>query len=343
MSSNNNIEPFIRQMPKAELHLHIEGTLEPELMLSLAARNGVALPFENVEAVREAYQFTNLQSFLDIYYQGSRVLLQERDFYELTWEYLNRVAGENVRHVEIFFDPQSHTSRGVRFRNVITGIHAALEDAHRVLGISSELIMCFLRHLSAEDADNTLTQALPFKEWIVGVGLDSSEAGYPPSIFTSVFARARQEGLLAVAHAGEEGPPGYIFEALDLLKVSRIDHGVRCLEDPALVERLARERIPLTVCPLSNIKLCVFKSLDEHPLRKLLQQGLCAVVNSDDPAYFGGYVTENYLASARALSMTCQEAAALAKNSFEATFLPDSEKERYQRQVDELFEEIHTS
>ena len=336
---NNNLESLIKEMPKAELHLHIEGTLEPELLFELAARNHINLPYADIDALRQAYKFTNLQSFLDIYYQASQVLLTRQDFYQLTWAYLSRVAGENVRHVEIFFDPQSHTDRGVPFGEVITGIRSALQDAWTKLGVSSKLIMCFLRHLSKEAAERTLSQALPYKEWIVAVGLDSSEAGHPPAKFASVFARAQDEGFLTVAHSGEEGPPEYIWEALDQLNVKRIDHGVRCLEDDALVERLVRERIPLTVCPLSNLKLCVVKSLDQHPLNKLLQKGLCVTVNSDDPAYFGGYVAENYISSARALSMTSKDLLLLAKNSFEASFLPERDKQRYQKQLDELLEQ----
>lgn len=336
---SNHIAPFIRQMPKSELHLHIEGTLEPELMFLLAARNDIQLPFETIEEVRLAYEFTNLQSFLDIYYQACQVLRCQRDFYDLTWEYLSRAASENVSHVEIFFDPQSHTARGVPFREVVTGIYAALQDAQSKLGLSSRLIMCFLRHLGADEAARTLAESLPYKDWIVAVGLDSSENGHPPSKFKSVFEQARQEGFLTVAHAGEEGPPEYIWEALDWLNVSRIDHGVRCLEDPRLVERLARERVPLTVCPLSNLKLRVVDSLEQHPLSRLLEQGLCATVNSDDPAYFGGYITENYLSVAEALSMTCHDVAMLAKNSFEASFLPENEKRRYQMQIDELLEQ----
>ena len=337
---NNNIAPFIREVPKAELHVHIEGTLEPELMFGLAARNNIVLPFPHVDCARKAYRFSNLQSFLDIYYQGTQVLLNHRDFYELTWEYLLRAPAENIKHVEISFDPQSHTVRGVPFADVIGGIQSALEDAQTKLGVTSRLIMCFLRHLSAEDAFRTLEQALPYKNFIVAVGLDSSETGHPPSKFKEVFERAQTHGFITVAHAGEEGPPEYIWEALDWLKVSRIDHGVRCLEDPKLVERLAKERIPLTVCPLSNLKLAVVCSLDQHPLNKLLKKGLCATVNSDDPAYFGGYITDNYLATAEALKLTCPDLAQLAKNSFEAAFLCDADKHRYQGQVDALLAEM---
>jgi adenine deaminase len=336
---SNNIEQLIRQMPKAELHLHIEGTLEPELMFALAMRNHLEFPYETVEAVRQAYNFTNLQSFLDIYYQGSNVLVNRHDFYQLTWAYISRAASENVRHIEIFFDPQSHTDRGIPFSEVVEGIHAALADAFEKLGITSQLIMCFLRHLSAEAAHKTLAEAVPYKDWIIAVGLDSSEVGHPPSKFESVFEEARRKGFLTVAHAGEEGPPDYIHQALDLLKVERIDHGVRCLEDRELVKRLAAERVPLTVCPLSNLKLCVVASMADHPLKKLLQNGLCATVNSDDPAYFGGYVTDNYLSTAAALCLTCEDVATLAKNSFEASFLADEEKRRYQKQIDELLQQ----
>lgn len=329
----HNLEPFIRDLPKAELHVHIEGTLEPELLYELARRNRAPLRFRTVEALRAAYQFHNLQSFLDIYYEGTRALLSEQDFFELTWAYLERAAQQNIRHAEIFFDPQAHTERGVPFNTVIRGIHCALEEAIPRFGISSKLIMCFLRHLSADAAMRTLEASLPFKDWIAAVGLDSSELGHPPEKFVGVFARARAAGYLTVAHAGEEGPPDYIWKALDLLKALRIDHGVRCLEDPALVQRLVRERIPLTVCPLSNVKLCVFKSLEDHNLKTLLDLGLCVTVNSDDPAYFGGYITENLMASQQALGLTRHDIYTLARNSFEASFLSIDEK---QRLIDEL-------
>jgi adenosine deaminase len=330
------LETLIRQMPKAELHLHIEGTLEPELMFAIAQRNAVPLRFNDVEAVRAAYNFHNLQSFLDIYYEGAQVLLHERDFYDLARAYLDRVAAENVRHVEIFFDPQTHTDRGVPFEAVIKGFKRALVDAESAYGLSYRLILCFLRHLSEIDAMKTLEMALPFKQWIDAVGLDSSEVDHPPVKFKSVFDRARNEGIPAVAHAGEEGPPEYIWQALDVLHVKRIDHGVRCLEDPALVARLKKERIPLTVCPLSNIKLRVFDRMEQHNLKTLLAEGLCVTINSDDPAYFGGYVTANYLATAEALSFSAAEVIQLAKNSFEASFLPDSEKQRHCRALDAL-------
>ncbi len=319
---------LIHDIPKAELHLHIEGTLEPRLMFDLAKRNNISLRYASVAEIEKAYQFHNLQSFLDVYYEGAQVLLHEADFYDLTWAYLERVAKQNVCHVEIFFDPQTHTDRGVSFATVIQGIHRALEDAPGKLGISSRLILCFLRHLSAKEAMRTLDEALDYKDWITAVGLDSSEVGHPPEKFADVFDRALEEGFLTVAHAGEEGPPEYIRQALDLLHVSRIDHGVRCLEDPELTRRLADERIPLTVCPLSNVKLCVFDSLRQHNLKRLLANGLCATVNSDDPAYFGGYIEENFLETQDALSLTKRDIYTLARNAFEASFLEPDEKGR---------------
>ena len=338
MMTPYNLVQFIRDLPKAELHVHIEGTLEPELLCEMARRNHLTLRFQTVEELRKAYSFHNLQSFLDIYYEGTRALLSEQDFFDLTWAYLERTAQQNVRHVEIFFDPQAHTGRGVSFETVIRGIHRALEEAIPRLSISSKLIMCFLRHLSAEAAMQTLEASLRFKDWIVAVGLDSSELNHPPNKFVEVFQRARAEGYLTVAHAGEEGPPDYIRQALDLLNVSRIDHGVRCLEDPALVQRLARERIPLTVCPLSNVKLCIFKSLKDHNLKKLLDLGLCVTVNSDDPAYLGGYITENLLASQKALGLTRHDIYTLARNAFEASFLRADEKQRLVAELDRFIE-----
>lgn len=334
MMTPYNLVQFIRNLPKAELHVHIEGTLEPELLREMARRNQITLRFATAEELRKAYSFHNLQSFLDIYYEGTRVLLFEQDFFDLTWAYLERAAQQNVRHVEIFFDPQAHTGRGVPFETVIRGIHRALEEAIPRLSISSRLIMCFLRHLTADAAMQTLEASFRFKDWIVAVGLDSSELNHPPSKFVEVFQRAREEGYSTVAHAGEEGPPDYIRQALDLLNVSRIDHGVRCLEDPALVQRLARERIPLTVCPLSNVRLCVFKSLEDHNLKKLLDLGLCVTVNSDDPAYLGGYITENLLASQRALGLTRHDIYTLARNAFEASFLRADEKQRLIAELD---------
>jgi adenosine deaminase len=331
-----SVEGFVRDVPKAELHLHIEGTLEPELMFELAGRNQVSLPYPDVEAVRRAYVFDDLQSFLDIYYAGCAVLLTEQDFYDLTSAYLRRVAGQGVRHAEIFFDPQTHTDRGVAFETVVTGIHRALEDGLASLGISSRLIMCFLRHLSGEAAMETLEQAVPFVSWITAVGLDSSELGNPPSKFEAVYRRAREMGLLAVAHAGEEGPPEYIWEALDLLGVRRIDHGVRCLEDDDLAARLAAEQVPLTVCPLSNVKLRVFPSLREHNLPQLLDRGLLVTVNSDDPPYFGGYVEDNFRGLVETFGMGQADIAQLARNSFVASFLDDSAKLRHLAAIDAM-------
>jgi adenine deaminase len=311
----------VRTLPKAELHLHIEGTLEPELMFALAERNGVELPFADVDAVRRAYVFSNLQSFLDIYYAGCRVLLTEEDFFDLTWAYLRRAHADGVRHAEIFFDPQTHTERGVAFATVLNGIESALQKAKSELGMTSGLILCFLRHLDAASAMATLEQGLDHRDALLGVGLDSSEVGNPPEKFVEVFAKAREAGLHAVAHAGEEGPPDYIRQALDLLGAERIDHGVRCLEDDALVERLAQERIPLTVCPLSNVCLRVSDKLEDHPLPAMLDRGLRATVNSDDPAYFGGYVADNFAAVQRGLGLDDDALRALARNSLEASFL----------------------
>jgi adenosine deaminase len=329
-----SLESFIRGIPKAELHLHIEGTLEPELVFALAAKHGVALPYASVDALRAAYQFDSLQSFLDLYYAGAAVLRDEDDFHALTMAYLRRVHADGVVHVEIFFDPQTHTDRGIAFATALNGIRRALADGEREFGISYRIILCFLRHLSADDAMRTLEQALPYKDAIVAVGLDSSERGHAPSKFTAVFDRARKEGFLTVAHAGEEGPPAYIVEALDLLKVARIDHGVRCEEDAALVERLARERIPLTVCPLSNVKLCVYANIEQHNLKRLLDRGLCVTVNSDDPAYFGGYVVDNYLAVQRGLGLSKGDIAKLAANSIEASFLPAARKREWRGRLD---------
>ena len=324
---------LVREIPKAELHLHIEGTLEPELMFELAKRNGVHLPYASLDDARRAYVFSDLQSFLDIYYAGCSVLVAEQDFYDLTWAYLQRAAAQGVRHAEIFFDPQTHTDRGIPFETVISGIHRALDDGDQQLQITSGLILCFLRHLSEDAALQTLTAALPYREKLVGVGLDSSEVGHPPSKFRAVYDRAREAGLLPVAHAGEEGPPAYIWEALDLLKVKRIDHGVRCVEDERLLGRLAEEQIPLTVCPLSNVKLRVFADLRRHNLKRLLERGLLVTVNSDDPAYFGGYVADNFAASAQALALTAADLVTLARNSFTASFLPEVEKRRYLDEV----------
>jgi adenosine deaminase len=316
--------------------MHVEGSLEPELMFELARRNGVTLPYASVEAVRRAYVFGSLQSFLDIYYAGCRVLLREQDFYDLTWAYLARVAGQGVRHAEVFFDPQTHTDRGLAFGTVVTGIRRALVDGQQKLGVSTKLILCFLRHLSAGAAMETLRQARQYKDWMVAVGLDSSEAGYPPERFRHVFDRARDDGLLTVAHAGEEGPPEYIWQALDLLKVSRIDHGVRCIEDPKLVKRLADEQVPLTVCPLSNVKLGVFRSMAQHNLKKLLDLGLCVTVNSDDPAYVGGYIADNFRAAQAELDLSRDDIHRLARNSFQASFLGPDEKRGFIQELDEF-------
>lgn len=309
---------WLNALPKAELHLHLEGSLEPELLFSLAERNKITLPWPSVENLRKAYAFHNLQEFLDLYYQGANVLHTEQDFYDLTWAYLLKCQAQNIVHTEPFFDPQTHTDRGVPFETVLTGIRHALEDGRQQLGISSGLILSFLRHLPEEAAQKTLDQALPFRDAFIAVGLDSSEKGHPPHKFQRVFERARAEGFAAVAHAGEEGPPEYIWEALDLLKVQRIDHGVRAIEDPKLLERLIDEQIPLTVCPLSNVKLCVFKDMAEHNILRLLEMGVKVTVNSDDPAYFGGYVTENFVALQESLGMTCEQAKRLAQNSLEA-------------------------
>jgi|SRR5438105_6260807 len=319
-----NLETLIRAIPKAELHLHIEGTLEPELMFEIARRNGVALRYRSVDALRRAYEFSDLQSFLDIYYEGASVLRQERDFYDMTVAYLRRAKADNVRHTEIFFDPQTHTARGIAFETVFHGINNALRDS----GMNTRLILCFLRHLNAESAMKTLEESLPFREGIVAVGLDSSEVGNPPSKFAAVFARAQAEGFRIVAHAGEEGPPSYIREALDL-GASRIDHGVRCMEDSDLVDELVRRKIPLTVCPLSNVKLGVFRSMTDHNLRTMLQRGLRVTINSDDPAYFGGYIVDNFLAAASALALTEDDIRRLARNSFEASFVSDATKARF--------------
>ena len=324
-------------MPKAELHLHIEGSLEPELMFELARRNRVRLPHADVAAVREAYAFTNLQSFLDIYYAGASVLQQPQDFYDLAWAYFERAAADHVVHAEIFFDPQTHTQRRVSMRTVVSGLHRACEDARTKWGMDAQLIMCFLRHLSEDEAFETLEQAMPFRDQIVGVGLDSSEVGHPPEKFVRVFARARQLGFHCVAHAGEEGPPAYIWSALDGLHAERIDHGVQATQDVALMQRLAQERTPLTVCPLSNIKLCVFPDLAAHNLPALLDAGLCASVHSDDPAYFGGYINENFLQTFAALPLTATHAYQLARNSFEASFVPEAQKQAWVAQLDACF------
>ncbi|MDF1746576.1 MAG: adenosine deaminase [Gimesia sp.] len=321
------MDDFIARLPKAELHLHIEGTLEPELALRLAEKNQIDFPYQTVEQMQAAFDFTDLQSFLDLYYASIGVVRTEEDFHDLTLAYLKKAASQNVRHTEIFFDPQSHTDRGIPFETVLKGITSALKQGQTELGISSQLILSFLRHLSAESAMETLQQALPFREQIIGVGLDSSELGHPPSKFVNVFAEARRHGFRVVCHAGEEGPPEYITEALDLLHAERIDHGVRCMEDADLITRLANEQIPLTVCPLSNVRLCVFKTMSEHPLKRMLDAGLLVTVNSDDPPYFGGYVNENFAAVQKALNLSQDDLKTLAQNSFEASFLSKDKKQ----------------
>jgi adenosine deaminase len=326
MKSETSIEAFIRKIPKAELHLHIEGTLEPQMMFKIAKRNNIRPKYGSVEEARAAYNFKNLQDFLDVYYEGVKVLQTEQDFYDLTWAYLEKAHSQNVLHAEVFFDPQAHMRRGIKFNEVVTGIHRALKEGEKKLGISTKLITCFLRDLDVGSAFKTLEEALPYKDWIVAVGLDSAEAGNPPSKFQKVFERAMEEGFLTVAHAGEEGPAEYIWEALKLLKVSRIDHGNHALDDEILVRELARRRIPLTLCPLSNLKLGVVKSLGEHPLKKMLEKGLLVTVNSDDPAYFGGYINENYMAVQRALDLNVQQIYELAENSFQASFLSEPKK-----------------
>ncbi len=330
---NDSLRQTIRDMPKAELHIHIEGSLEPELIFALAQRNGVKLAYDSVEQLRQAYAFTDLQSFLDIYYAGASVLLHEQDFYDMTAAYLARAHADQVRHAEIFFDPQTHTARGVPFDTVIQGIARACREGP----ISARLIMCFLRHLSEDEAMQTLEQALPYQHLFIGVGLDSSEVGHPPEKFARVFARCRELGLHVVAHAGEEGPPAYIESALDVLKVERIDHGVRCLEDQALTERLARQQTALTVCPLSNVKLRVFDTMAEHNMVQLLDAGLCATINSDDPAYFGGYMNANFEATFDALPLGLSHARRLARNSFSASFLEPAAKQSFLAEVDQFF------
>lgn len=323
------MKEFIQKLPKAELHLHIEGSLEPELMFDLAQKNNISLPYKSVEEVKQAYNFTSLQSFLDIYYAGANVLITESDFFDLTWAYLLRCKEQNICHTEIFFDPQTHTSRGIAFETVIEGITKALQKGEKELGISSFLIMCFLRHLSEENAFETLKASLPFKDKIIGVGLDSSEVGHPPSKFQNVFEAAKKEGYKIVAHAGEEGDSSYIWEAITLLDVDRIDHGIRCDEDESLVKLLIEKQIPLTICPLSNVKLKAVKRMQEHNILKLLRQGVLVTVNSDDPAYFGGYINENYEAICDALALSHEELKALAANSFKASFLSDVKKQHF--------------
>ncbi|MDD0838364.1 adenosine deaminase [Curvibacter sp. HBC61] len=329
---------LLRRMPKAELHIHIEGSLEPELIFALAQRNGVSLPYPDVESLRRAYAFTNLQSFLDIYYAGASVLIQEQDFYDMAWAYLQRAAADHVVHAELFFDPQTHTARGIAMETVVRGLHRACTDARAQLGVDATLILCFLRHLSEEDAFATLEQALPLRDLFIGVGLDSSELGHPPEKFARVFARCRELGLHLVAHAGEEGPPAYIWSALDELKVQRIDHGVQALKDPALVQRLAQDRIPLTVCPFSNVKLCVFPDLASSNLAQLLDAGLAVTINSDDPAYFGGYLNDNFVQTFAATGLNAHHAYTLARNSFEASFVTEAQRHDWEHQLKAVFE-----
>ena len=334
----DRLPDLLRLMPKAELHIHIEGSLEPELIFSLAQRNGVRLAYANVQALRNAYAFSDLQSFLDIYYAGASVLLKEQDFYDMARAYFVKAAQDNVVHAELFFDPQTHTARGVSMRTVVNGLHRACVDAQKEMGVSASLIMCFLRHLSEKEAFETLEQALPFREKLVGIGLDSGEVGNPPEKFARVFARCRELGFHLVAHAGEEGPPAYVWTALDVLKVERIDHGVQSSKDAALMQRLAKDRIALTVCPLSNLKLCVFPDLASHNLGQLLDAGLVATVNSDDPAYFGGYVNDNFLQIFAATGLSAQHAYNLAKNSFDASFIDAAAKRGYIDQLSACFE-----
>ena len=336
--NHTSIENFIEGIPKAELHLHIEGTFEPELMFEIANRNNIPINYKSVDELKKAYNFNNLQEFLDIYYTGANVLLYVQDFYDLTWAYLNKVHEQNLIHTEIFFDPQTHTNRGLSFDTVIQGIRSALDDGKEKLGISSKLIMCFLRHLDEAAAFETLNQALPYKNWIAGVGLDSSEMGHPPSKFQRVFSKARDEGFITVAHAGEEGPAEYVWEAINLLKVSRIDHGNRSLDDEQLIKYLIETQIPLTVCPLSNLELKVVNDLKDHPLLKLMEAGLMVTINSDDPAYFGGYMNENYSQIASALNLTKKQITQLAKNSFKSSLLPDVEKEEMIKQVEHYYD-----
>jgi adenosine deaminase len=335
------MKEFIQALPKIELHLHIEGTLEPGLLFELAQRNGISIPFKSESEVRDAYQFSDLQSFLDIYYQGANVLIHEQDFFDLSWAYLLRCRQDNVVHTEIFFDPQTHTERGVAFDTIIGGIHRALVQAEAELQITSRLILCFLRHLDEASAFATLESARPHGDKIVAVGLDSSEKGNPPAKFKRVFERALDAGFLTVAHAGEEGPASYISDSLSLLKVSRIDHGVRCVEDPALVEQLIADRIPLTVCPLSNIKLRVFDTMAQHNIVELLRRGLCVTINSDDPAYFGGYMTDNFLAVAAAHSMSTREIAQFTFNAINASFTSKHEKQRLEAMVNDALKLFH--
>ena len=341
----HSLPALLKAMPKAELHIHIEGSLEPELIFLLARRNGIALPYTSVEALRAAYAFPNLQSFLDVYYAGASVLQHVQDFYDMAWAYLTRAATENVVHAELFFDPQTHTQRGIETDTVILGLSQACQDARDQLGVDAHLILCFLRHLSEASALETLEQALPYREHFIGVGLDSSELGNPPEKFAGVFARCKALGLHRVAHAGEEGPPAYIRNALDILEVERIDHGVQAIHDPELMQRLVRERIPLTVCPLSNVKLRVFPRLADHNLAHMLDMGVRVTLNSDDPAYFGGYINDNFLQTFEALNLTARHAYDLARNSFEASFVSSIQREGWLNDLGHCFERfiVHDS
>ncbi len=334
------LEKFISGIPKAELHVHIEGTFEPELMFKIAQRNNVKIKYNSIDELRNAYEFNNLQEFLDIYYAGASVLLHEQDFYDMTWLYIEKLYLQNVLHAEIFFDPQTHTERGIAFSTVITGIHNALKNAEKKFGMTSKLIMCFLRHLDEEQAINTLEQAMPYKKWITAVGLDSSEVGHPPSKFERVFQKARDAGFLTVAHAGEEGPPEYVWEAINLLNVERIDHGNRALEDNKLVQLLSEKQIPLTVCPLSNLKLRVVDKLENHPLKTMMDKNLLVTINSDDPAYFGGHLNDNYTKLAKAINLSKADIYQLAKNSFKASFLTNTEKTAYINKVEDYYKNV---
>ena len=340
MNQKKSIEDFIRGIPKAELHLHIEGTLEPELMFKIAKRNNIQIKYKSVEELRSAYNFNNLQEFLNIYYDGANVLRYEQDFYDMTWAYFEKAHHENVVHTEIFFDPQTHTNRGIEFQTVITGIHNAIDNAKKKFGISCKLIMCFLRDLDAQSAMKVLELALPYKDWITGVGLDSAEVGNPPSKFKEVFELAKAKGFITVAHAGEEGPVEYVWEAINYLNVSRIDHGNNSLNDESLVAELSKMKTPLTVCPLSNLKLKVVEDMKSHPLKKMMQKGLMVTVNSDDPAYFGGYINDNYSAVTRALDLSNEDIYQIARNSFAASFLTDNEKKLMMKKVDEYYSQM---
>lgn len=332
-----SIEDFIKGIPKAELHLHIEGTFEAELMFEIAKRNNKEIQYPSVEELKKAYNFNNLQEFLDIYYTGTNLLIEEQDFYDITWAYLQKAHIQNIFHTEIFFDPQIHTNRGTKFSTVIEGISRALKDGENTLGISSKIIMCFLRHLDEDAAMKTLTQALPYKKLITAVGLDSSELGNPPSKFQNVFEQARKEGFLTVAHAGEEGPSQYIWEAIDILKVARIDHGNHCMDDEKLIQELVYRKIALTLCPLSNLKLKILQDLKDHPVKKMMEKGIIVTINSDDPAYFGGYIEENYRAIVQALQMSKEDIYQLAKNSFSASFLNEEEKKHMIEKVESYY------